>query len=49
MPVKSRSPIDTATKRLKLKSRRQTYLANLGRGKDLAYRRLKGPGLPEHL
>ena len=42
MPVKSRSPLDTATKRLRLIPRGRPYLARIAKGKDLAYRR--GPG-----
>ena len=42
MPVKSRTPLDTASKRLRLKPRGRPYLARIAKGKDLAYRR--GPG-----
>ena len=42
MPVQSRSPLDTASKRLRMAPRGRPYLARIAKGKDLAYRR--GPG-----
>ena len=42
MPVKSRTQLDTASKRLRQKPRGRPYLARIAKGKDLAYRR--GPG-----
>jgi hypothetical protein len=44
MPVKARTGLESATKRLRLAPRRQPYLARIEMGKDLAYRRCRGPG-----